>query len=147
MIRLAVVTFAALGGLVALAVPGSEGRTTGRAPTVKVVKSQFGPILADGRRHAFYYFDKERTRTSRCYGACAKAWPPVIARGRPIAGKGAHASLIGTTRRRDGRRQVTYRGRPLYYYVHDGPGRVLCHNVREFGGLWLVIRPNGAAVG
>jgi hypothetical protein len=67
-----------------------------RGTTVKVVNSQFGRILADGRGHAFYYFDKEKTRTSRCYGDCAKAWPPVYAKGRPVAGKGARASLIGT---------------------------------------------------
>lgn len=114
--------------------------------TVKAVGSRYGTVLADGRGQAFYVFDRERTRKSECYGACAKAWPPVLATGRPAAGKGARASLIGTTRRRDGRRQVTYRGRPLYYYVADAPGRILCQNVREFGGLWLVIRPDGTPV-
>jgi predicted lipoprotein with Yx(FWY)xxD motif len=122
-------------------------RRVRRGITVKVVKSQFGSILADGRGHAFYYFDKEKTRRSECYGACAKGWPPVLAKGRPVAGRGARRGLIGTTRRRGGQLQVTYRGRPVYYYVHDGPGRVRCHNVRECGGLWLVIRPNGRAVG
>jgi hypothetical protein len=38
---------------------------------------------------------------------------------------------------------VTYAGQPLYYYVHDAPGEILCHDVAEFGGLWLVVRPNG----
>ena len=51
--------------------------------------------------------------------------------------------LLGTTKRRDGRLQATYRGQPVYLYVDDSPGKVLCHNVSEFGGLWLVIRPNG----
>jgi predicted lipoprotein with Yx(FWY)xxD motif len=117
-----------------------------RGRTVKVVGSQFGRILADGRGHALYYFDKEQSRRSECYGACAAAWPPVLTEGRPVAGKGARARLLGTTRRRGGKRQVTYRGRPLYYYVDDAPGRVLCHNVSEFGGLWLVIRPDGTPV-
>jgi predicted lipoprotein with Yx(FWY)xxD motif len=121
-----------------------SAKSSGR--TVKVVRSQFGSILGDGRGQAFYLFDKEKTRKSECYGACAKAWPPVLTKGRPVAGKGARAKLIGTTRRRDGSLQVTYRGRPLYYYVHDAPGRVLCHNVAEFGGLWLVLRASGKAV-
>ena len=60
-----------------------------------------------------------------------------------MAGKGVRKGLLGTTRRRDGARQVTLGGKPLYYYVHDTPGRVLCHNVNEFGGLWLVVRPDG----
>ena len=42
--------------------------------------------------------------------------------------------------------QVTYGGHPLYYYVDDTPGKVLCHNVDEFGGTWLVVLPSGEAV-
>jgi len=39
-----------------------------------------------------------------------------------------------------------YRGQPLYYYVDDTPGNILCQNVSEFGGLWLVVSPGGAPV-
>ena len=70
----------------------------------------------------------------------------MLTRGRPVAGKGIRKRLLGTTRRRNGKRQVTYDGRPLYYYVDDTPGRVLCHDVLEFGGLWLVVRPDGTPV-
>jgi predicted lipoprotein with Yx(FWY)xxD motif len=56
-------------------------------------------------------------------------------------------SLIGTTRRRDGRLQVTYNGRPLYFYVGDrAAGKVSCQNVAEFGGTWLVMSPDGRLV-
>ena len=41
---------------------------------------------------------------------------------------------------------MTINGKPLYYYVDDSPGRVLCHNVQEFGALWLVVRPDGGSV-
>jgi predicted lipoprotein with Yx(FWY)xxD motif len=65
----------------------------------------------------------------------------------PRAGAGLKGSLLRTTRRADGRLQVTYNGRPLYYYVGDrAPGQILCQNVSEFGGLWLVARPNGTLV-
>ena len=123
------------------------GKRRRRGTRIKAVDSQFGTILGDGRGQAVYVFDKERSSRSECYGDCARAWPPVLAKGRPVAGKGARKRLLGTTRRRTGRRQITYDGRPLYYYVDDAPGRVLCHNVREFGGLWLVVRPNGSPVG
>jgi hypothetical protein len=53
--------------------------------------------------------------------------------------------LLGTTRRADGVVQVTYAGHPLYYYAHEGKYEVLCHNVKEFGGTWLVLRPDGTA--
>lgn len=114
---------------------------------VKVVDSQFGRVLADKRGEAFYLFDKEKGKKSRCYGDCAEAWPPVVTKGKPRAGKGADRSLLGTTRRRNGKLQVTYAGHPLYYYEHDEPGTILCHNVDEFGGLWLVVDRNGDAVG
>jgi predicted lipoprotein with Yx(FWY)xxD motif len=132
--------------LVALAAMAATAPAASGATTVKAIHSQFGTVLADGRGQAFYLFDKERSARSECYGACAKAWPPVLTKGAPRAGKGARKRLLGTTRRRDGSRQVTYRGHPLYYYVSDSPGRILCQNVREFGGLWLVVRPSGRAV-
>ena len=114
--------------------------------TVKVVSSQFGRILADKKGQAFYLFDKEKTEKSECYGECAEAWPPVLTKGEPQADGAAKGDLIGTTKRRDGQLQVTYRGRPLYYFVKDSPGNVLCHNVDEFGGKWLVVQPSGSPV-
>ena len=120
----------------------AEKRTGTR---IKVASSQFGPMLYDARGQAIYLFDKEKTKRSECYGACAAAWPPVLTKGRPRAIKGTRASLLGTTKRRDGKTQVTYKGHPLYFYAHEGPNQVLCHNVREFGGLWLVVMPNGNA--
>jgi predicted lipoprotein with Yx(FWY)xxD motif len=122
-------------------------RSVTRGKRIAIVDSQFGKIVGDGRGQAFYMFDKERAGRSECYGDCARAWPPVLTRGRPVAGRGVRSRLLDTVRRRGGKRQVTYRGRPLYYYVDDAPGRVLCHDVREFGGLWLVIRADGTPVG
>ncbi len=115
-------------------------------PTVTARSSDYGRILFDGSNHALYAFTRDPSRKSTCYGACAAAWPPYIVRGKPQAGQGAVRSLLGTTTRRDGRRQLTYGGKPLYYYIHDGPGQVLCQDVREYGGLWLVVRPSGRPV-
>ena len=60
---------------------------------------------------------------------------------------GAHDGQPATTRRRQsqrhGTRQVTYGGHPLYFYAHEGKYQVLCHDVEEFGGTWLVVRPDG----
>lgn len=105
--------------------------------------SQFGEALFDGERRAIYYFDKETTASSECYGECAAAWPPVLTEGEPVAEGGAEASLLGTTERDDGTTQVTYDGHPLYYYVDDPPGEILCHDVEEFGGVWLAVQPDG----
>lgn len=117
-------------------------------PTLTVRSSRYGPILFDDRGRALYAFTRDRRGGgSRCYGACATAWPVYYATGTLRAGRGLRQSLLGTTRRRDGRRQVTYNGWPLYYYVGDrSPGQVSCQNVDEFGGTWLVVDPNGRLV-
>ena len=109
-------------------------------------RSNFGPVLFDGRNRALYAFTHDRPGTVTCYGACAAAWPPYIVRGTPRAGGGAAGSLLATTRRKDGSRQLTYAGKPLYYYLHDGRGQVLCQAARQYGGLWLVLRPSGRLV-
>ncbi len=111
---------------------------------VKIAGSDFGPMLFDRSGQAIYLFDKEATSTPRCYGACAKAWPPVLTSGSPQGSGAVRDPLLGTTPRKDGSRQVTYAGHPLYFYAHEGKNEVLCHNVSEFGGLWLVVTPSGA---
>jgi predicted lipoprotein with Yx(FWY)xxD motif len=129
---------------------GSEaGDDEGAAkPGVEITTadSQFGSVLFDSEQRAIYYFDKETASTSECYGDCAVAWPPVLTEGEPRAGGEAEEKLLGTTERDDGSTQVTYDGHPLYYYVDDPQGQVLCHNVEEFGGLWLAVEPGGAPV-
>ncbi len=110
---------------------------------ITVRGSAFGSMLWGPKRQAIYGFQRDGRNRSRCYGACARAWPPVYANGTPVAGRGVRKSLLGTTRRRGGRRQVTYAGRPLYYYVNEGRGEVRCHNVYLNGGLWWVIAPDG----
>jgi predicted lipoprotein with Yx(FWY)xxD motif len=114
--------------------------------TIKTSDSQYGQVLFDGDDRAIYYFDKESGSKSECYGECAEAWPPVLTKGDPQAGSGAQAGMLGTTQRDDGTTQVTYDGHPLYYYVDDPKGEVACHNVNEFGGLWLAVQGTGQPV-
>ena len=123
-----------------------SGKQARPGTEIVAADSQYGSILFDSEEQAIYLFDKESSSTSECYGDCAAAWPPVLTEGEPQAGSGVEAKLLGTTRRDDGTTQVTYDGHPLYYYVDDPPGQVLCQNVEEFGGLWLVVDPSGAAV-
>jgi len=108
-----------------------------------VASSQYGSVLFDGSGQAIYTFDAERTSEPACYDNCASSWPPVLTTGRPAARDGVDAGLLGVTSRRDGSTQVTYRGKPLYFYAHEGKHVVLCHNVREFGGLWLAVTKAG----
>ena len=110
---------------------------------IRVSSSDFGPILFDSKGQALYIFERDAKGRTVCYDECAEAWPPVFTRGAPRAGAGAKASLLGTVKRRDGRLQVSYAGKPLYFYAHEGPGEVRCHNVNLHGGFWWVIGPDG----
>jgi predicted lipoprotein with Yx(FWY)xxD motif len=114
-----------------------------RGTRIVLRSSEFGPMLFDARRQAIYIFENDSRDKTVCYGECAEAWPPVYTRAAPRAGKGVRASLLGTIKRRDGRRQVTYAGQPLYFYAHEDPGQVLCHNVDLNGGLWWVVGRDG----
>ena len=131
--------------LVALA-PAAMSRES-LAPTLTAKSSSYGRVLFDGRGLVLYAFTRDKNGRSACYGACAKAWPVYYAKATLRAGTGIKRSLIGATKRRDGRRQITYAGRPLYYYVGDTrAGQILCQNVVEFGGTWLIVRPSGKLV-
>jgi len=128
---------------------GLEKTERAQAPTTLTVrKTRFGTILFDGSGRALSGFTRDkRGGPSQCYGACATAWPVQFAKGKLRAGAGVKQSLLGRTKRRDGRLQVTYNGWLLYYYIDDRlPGQVSCQNVDEFGGLWLVVRPSGQLV-
>jgi predicted lipoprotein with Yx(FWY)xxD motif len=112
---------------------------------ITVALSQYGPVLFDGSGQAIYTFGTDKTGPPTCYADCARAWPPVLTTGGPAARGGVRAELLGVTSRRDGSSQVTYAGKPLYFYGREGKHVVLCHNVREFGGLWLAITETGSA--
>src|SRR5665811_752660 len=83
-------------------------------------------------------------KLSTCYGGCAAVWPPVLASGTPaVAGK-ANASLLGLTTRRDGTKQVTYNGLPLYYYVADAKaGQATGNHLKDGFGLWVGMIASG----
>ncbi len=131
----------------ATAVGVASAATQSPRSTVTARSSNYGRILFDGRGFALYAFTRDPRGRSVCSGACATAWPPYLVNARARAAAGVKSSLLGTTRRANGRLQVTYAGRPLYYYIGDRrPGQVTCQNVNEFGGLWLVMRPNGRLV-
>jgi predicted lipoprotein with Yx(FWY)xxD motif len=115
--------------------------------SVTIKPSSFGRILFDGRGFVLYAFTRDRHGKSSCSGACAAAWPPYSVKSGARAGAGIAARRLGTTRRADGSLQVTYAGRPLYYYVGDRrPGQILCQGVSEYGGIWRVVRPSGELV-
>jgi predicted lipoprotein with Yx(FWY)xxD motif len=114
---------------------------------VKIAKTGLGRILVDNKGITLYDFVKDKGGKSACYGACAALWPPLITHGKPIAGPGVRASLLGTTKRQGGQLEVTYGGHPLYYFVSDRkPGQTTGQGVNQFGGPWWVLSRAGKEI-
>jgi predicted lipoprotein with Yx(FWY)xxD motif len=104
---------------------------------------ELGIILFDLSGHTLYTFDKDKGGTSSCYGACAKKWPPALTEGKPEGRGVVQAAKVGATMRKDGTRQLTYAGHPLYTFSGDGSAYTNGNGVTAFGGEWHAIRPNG----
>jgi predicted lipoprotein with Yx(FWY)xxD motif len=118
--------------------------SSGSLPTVRVEKSALGKILVDAQGRTLYLFKADSGHGSACDGACAAAWPPLLAHGNPRVADGANLSLLSTIRRSSSARQLTYNGHPLYLYAGDQkPGDVNGDGVTAFGAPWYTLSPAG----
>jgi predicted lipoprotein with Yx(FWY)xxD motif len=114
---------------------------------VAVANTALGRVLVDGRGRTLYLFEKDQHARSACSGRCAGFWPPLIASGKPLGTAGAKTSLVGTTRRADGRLQVTYNHHPLYTFVKDTrQGQTNGEELDVFGAEWYAVSAAGAKV-
>jgi predicted lipoprotein with Yx(FWY)xxD motif len=155
-------TTAAAVPLVALVVAGCGGggggggataatpptNSAGQTATVGVANNGgLGKILVDSQGRTLYLFQADKGTKSACTGACAKAWPPLRASGKPVVGTGLTASKVTTAPRSDGMPQVVYNGHPLYTFAHDqNPGDANGQGVNAFGANWYVLSPAGATI-
>jgi predicted lipoprotein with Yx(FWY)xxD motif len=139
-----------LGAAVVIAVTAAGlalAAQSGSAAHVKLAKTKLGTILVDSKGVTLYDFVKDKGTTSVCYSACAALWPPLLTTGKPVAGPGVRASLLGTTKRKDGKLEVTYGGHPLYYFVTDRkPGQTTGQGVNQFGGPWWALSAAGKEI-
>jgi predicted lipoprotein with Yx(FWY)xxD motif len=140
----------ALGATTVLAATAAAFALAGSTTSgvrLHIAKTRLGRILVDSKGITLYDFVKDNGKTSVCYGACAALWPPLVTHGKPVAGSGVRASLLGTTKRKDGKLEVTYGGHPLYYFVSDRkPGQTTGQGVNQFGGPWWVLSAAGKEI-
>jgi predicted lipoprotein with Yx(FWY)xxD motif len=146
-----VATAAALAAVAALVFlllhPMGSDAAESSATNVSTASTSLGRIVVNSGGRTLYMFSKDKNDKSACTGMCAKFWPPLIAAGKPRATGGARASLLGTTKRADGRVQVTYNRHPLYTFVKDTKkGQTHGEGLTAFGGQWNAVSPAGAKV-
>jgi predicted lipoprotein with Yx(FWY)xxD motif len=117
------------------------------AAVVGTKTTSLGTFLVDAKGRALYLWDADHGRMSACSGACAQAWPPLTATMTPKASGQVKSSLLGTTRRSDGSREVTYAGHPLYSFAGDSaPKQTNGQGSDSFGSPWWVVSPAGQAI-
>jgi predicted lipoprotein with Yx(FWY)xxD motif len=158
-----IVTYAAALGLAAGAVVGlsacgsssssssnsgsGASRPAAASDTVSVKSvSGVGSVLVDSKGFALYSPTQEQTGTIHCTTGCTAVWIPLTL-SHGLSNPTASSSLmskLGTVMRPDGKKQVTFDGKPLYRFVPDGsPGKVTGNGASDqFGGqsfTWHVV--------
>jgi predicted lipoprotein with Yx(FWY)xxD motif len=131
----------------------APGGTTAVSPVYEIMTGHvagIGTVLVDGQGMTLYLFEPDHgSGRSTCYGLCASGWPPLaLPTGvtNPVAGPGVDSALLATTTRRDGTKQLTYNGWPLYLWVNDAaPGQATGQGLNNLGGVWWTVTPKGQA--
>jgi predicted lipoprotein with Yx(FWY)xxD motif len=145
-VKMGKVKLAVFATLLAAGVLATAALASTKTSTVAQKSTAVGKVLVGANGRTLYVFTADKGKKSVCYGQCATYWPPLIA-GKPTAGAGLNASMLGTTKRKDGKLQVTYHGHPLYFFLLDKKvGDVKGQGYVHFGGAWWVLSAAGAKV-
>jgi predicted lipoprotein with Yx(FWY)xxD motif len=103
--------------------------------TLKTTK--FGKILVSGK--TLYTLKPSK---AACTAACLKVWPELVLPAgvmKATAGHGVSGSKLGTAARAGGVLQVTYSGKPLYWFAGDTASGQVNGNVTDTWGKWSVV--------
>jgi predicted lipoprotein with Yx(FWY)xxD motif len=137
--------FSVMAVLLSACAPSYYGFGSPNASSLSLArKADVGEYLVAGNGFALYTFAQDTNGGSTCNGDCAIKWPPLLEGGTLPTGVGGN---LGTVVRADGGRQVTYEGKPLYFFAGDkAPGDTNGHGV---GSVWfaakaIVVVTNGS---
>jgi predicted lipoprotein with Yx(FWY)xxD motif len=134
------VALAAIGGLSTTVAGVAVASTShsGSSVVVSTIKSsKYGTVLASGK--TLYTL---KASSTACTSACLKAWPELtLPKGvtKATAGSGVSAAKLGTVSRSGGVLQVTYDGKPLYYFIGDTAAGQVHGNLTDTWGTWSVV--------
>jgi predicted lipoprotein with Yx(FWY)xxD motif len=122
----------------------NDQTNTGQGDATSVLNVSTSPTLGSylvaANGMTLYLFTKDTLNVTNCYDDCAVKWPPYISTDNvPLIGGAGATGTLSTITRKDGAKQITYNGIPLYYWYLDViPGDTLGQNV---GGVWFVVKP------
>lgn len=113
------------------------------AKLVSVKKLSGRSVLVSSGGRAIYTPSQENSGKIKCTGGCAAVWVPVKA-GSAKARKDSGIGHLGTVARPGGKKQLSYRGHPLYTFAHERPGKVTGDGLKDsFAGrkfTWHVVK-------
>jgi predicted lipoprotein with Yx(FWY)xxD motif len=142
-----VVAVAAVAAVITLPASGHDAHSSATAAKLAVHNGKLGRYLVDAKGRTLYLFEKDKNGKSSCSGACVHYWPPAVTSGKTTAGSGVVASKIGSAKRADGKRQITYAGHPLYRFSGDtSAGQTTGQGLDDFGAEWYVVAPSGKKI-
>jgi len=147
-IAAAVVVLAACGSSTASPSGGSSGggstASSGSGGATTTSKSK---VVSNSAGFTVYWFAIDTPKKSNCNGACVSFWPPVPASAQ-LANMSSLPGKLGSIKRADGSKQLTYDGHPLYTFTGDtAPGQDSGNGKNLSGGLWWAMTPSGAKLG
>lgn len=118
--------------LLALAFVISGPVLASQSPVSTITLTDGRTIVTDAKQITLYTFDVDNGSESKCYNACAKAWPPLL-----VPAGTDLADPLAVTERTDGTLQVTIEGKPVYYFAGDEiPGDITGDGLQ---GVWHII--------
>ena len=123
------------GAVLAPGIAGASTDHTAKSVVISTVKnSKLGTLLVSGK--TLYTLKASKTA---CSTSCLKVWPElVLPKGmtKATAGSGVSASKLGTISRSGGVLQVTYGGKPLYFFVGDKSSGAVNGDLTDTWGTW-----------
>jgi predicted lipoprotein with Yx(FWY)xxD motif len=125
-----------LGSCASTAIP-AQPRTTDPVLGVAARDTLGNVITAD--RMTVYVYTLDKPGESVCYDICAMNWPPLLVTHTPALAASLPGRLASTTRK-DGTKQCTYNGQPLYLYIEDPPNTEQA-NGQNVDQQWFVAKP------
>jgi predicted lipoprotein with Yx(FWY)xxD motif len=104
-----------------------------------------GSYLTDKDNRTLYFFSNDANGENNCPGGCETNWPVFNVDGLDASdlGEGLSIDDFGTVTTATAKKQLTYKGWPLYYFAPGGVAEAAGQTTGEgVGGIWFVAKPD-----
>ena len=127
--------------LLAIIIPVTTAIATTNSYTVNLADSkQLGTYMTNETFFTLYRYlsDPSGKGISTCYGGCSAIWTPFYTENLTINPE-LNSRDFDVITRDDGKKQLTYKGWPLYLYAGDT--KPYETNGQSKNGVWFVVNP------